>query len=237
VTVSADKKGEIGNTGPVEKLLIPGFSGSPKYQKFYGELKEGATGGTVGETKIPTVEDIALAKAEGVKAVEAKLRNQASSQIPSEFKIVAGATKFTILKQDVKSTVDADGNFVVTTQGQFSILGFREKDILSVLTEKMKAEKGSQYQFENPILNYNVSEKSLDNPLLGKLSLPIDFKALISENFDAVEFKNKIKGKTSDGIKQIINTTPGIKNGSVSLWPFWVKKAPLEESKIKVIVK
>lgn len=235
--VFADKTGAVGNTGPVEKLLIPGFSGTPKYQKFYGELKEGATGGTVGETNVATEADIVSAKAQGVKQVEASVRNQATTQIPSDFKILESASKFTILKQEVNAIAGADGNFTVSTQAQLSMLGFREKDVLQVLHERFQAEKGKQYKVDSENLNYSVSSTSVTNPLVGIISLPIDYSATISKNIDIPALKNQMQGQSEEGIKAIIYGLPGVKTATISLWPFWVQHVPFDAAKISVTIK
>lgn len=234
--VTADKTGEAGNTGPVEKLLIPGFAGTPKYSKFYGQLKEGATSGTVGDTKVATEADITAAKSQGAKQAEADLRNQAAAQIPSDFKVVESATKFTVLKQDVNSIADADGNFTVSTQAQLSILAFREKDILQVLHGRFQGEKGKQYEAVTETLNYAVST-SLANPLVGTISLPIDYTAVIQQHVDVANLKIQMQGQSEAGIKTIIYALPGVKSATISLWPFWVQHVPFDTGKISVVLK
>ncbi len=234
-TVVADKAGSSGDVGPTDKLLIPGFVGSPKYQAFYGELKEGTTGGLVGQSKVPTDADLASAKDESAKAVESAVRNQASSQMPDGFTVIPGAVKFVITKQDVNQVIDKDGNFSVTTSGQLTQLAFREKDILTVIHEKITGEKGDQYQESDEALTYPPL-KGIITPTTGQLGLPVSYTTSLSQKVDLTGLKDQMKGQSEEGLKGIIYALPGVASAKISLWPFWVQHVPLDPAKITIMV-
>ena len=152
-------------------------------------------------------------------------------------KVVESATKFTILKQDVSQVADADGNFTVSTQAQLSILAFREKDILELLHKRFQAEQGQQYEVVSETLKYAEPTGPLANPLVGTLSIPIDYTAVIAQYIDTEKLKSQMQGQSEAGIKAIIYGLPGVKTATVSLWPFWVQHVPFDTGKIKVILK
>lgn len=238
VTVSADKAGPGSNLGPIARLSIPGFASTPKYQAFYGELKEGTSGGFIGETKVPTESDIETAKTEGRRAVEAALKNEAITQIPDGFKVVDSATKLAIVRQEVDAVTDATGNFTVTTNGQLSALAFREKDILSLLHEKIMSDpsRGDLYQIDSESIEY-LAVSSAANPASGQLPLPIKYQADMSRKIDIALLKAQMQGKPEKELKGIVNNFDSIETARIALWPFWVTKVPLNEEKIIVTIK
>ena len=236
--VVADKAGIAGNLAPTMKLTIPGFIKTPKYNGFYGELKDGTTGGFSGETRVATENDVKAAKAEGARSAEEAVRGQIAGQIPPGFKTADGATRFTIAKQGVDTIADADGNFSVTTDAQLSVFAFREQDLKELLAERIAAAKGVQFKIDTEILKYGPSTSQGTASLSsGRVSLPIEYTAALSHVLDVDALRQAIAGKSDKVLNTTIFGTPGITGGNVSLWPFYVKTVPKDLDKITITVK
>ncbi len=95
--VVADAAGSNYNIGPVARLTVPGFVNTPKFAGFYGALASSTSGGFTGEKPVPTVSDIAAAKASTTAVLQAALGNSLAGTYPNNFMILASTTAITKL--------------------------------------------------------------------------------------------------------------------------------------------
>lgn len=231
--VVADKAGEAGNVGPTARLSIPGFAKTPKYQGFYGELKEGASGGFSGTTRVATEADIKVGKANGAQQAEQLVRSQMQGQIPGGFKEIESATRFSITKQTVDQIADADGNFTVVTEAQLSVFAFREQDVRD-LVDTLRAAAKADFKIDTEQLTFGTGSGNL--LVAGRISLPIEYEAQLSHTLDVDALRVKIAGRPEEELTTLILGTPGITGGTVHLWPFYVGRVPNDEGKIEIVV-
>jgi hypothetical protein len=231
--VIADKAGTLGNVGPVPRLTIPGFAKTPKAQGFYGELKEGTTGGFAGETRVATDTDIKAAKASGAKAAEELVRAQIAGQVPTGFKTIESATRFSIIKQVVDAIADESGVFTVTTEAQLSVFAFREQDVRDVLTLRRETEK-AEYKVDTEQLSYGTAGENL--LVSGKIALPVTYQSTLSYKIDTDALRAKVAGQAEERLSTTVLETPGVTGGNVDLWPFYVRSVPTNTDKITLVV-
>lgn len=236
IQVIADKPGVQANVGPVARLSIPGFAKTPKYDGFYGSLKDGASGGFVGETSVPTEKDVALAKEQGATTLQAELQNKITASVPPEFSVLAGATKFTILKQSVQSEASSDGTVGVVTEGQLSILAFREQDVKKFLQLKLRKEIGEEYRIDIEELAYGALNPKAVVVGSGHMLVPVTYSATLSYGVTAQMIQDKIAGQPKADLNKLILEIEGISGGKASLQPFYVKTVPKNSDKIKVTI-
>ncbi len=239
VAVVADKAGTAGNVGPTAHLTIPGFSKTPKYNGFYGELKEGTSGGFSGQTKVATDADTKTAKAAGLKAATQLVQADITGQIPNGFRTVDGSSRFSVTKQIVDQIADAEGNFSVTTEAQLSVFAFQEQDVKDFLTARMTAATAASGDFkvDGETLKYGSISSTAVIPLSGKLAMPLSYTAALSHKLDADALRAKVAGKAEDELNELILNTPGVIGGTVNLWPFYVGSVPSRASKVTIVVK
>lgn len=232
-SVVADKPGEAYNIAPVSKFTIPGFSGTAKYEGFYAESKAAFTGGYIGEAKVATEADIDAAKKKSVESLEASLRTLLAAQMPADFTVLDDGSVFTLLKQTVTPEAGADGQFTVLSEGQISLIAFREKDLLDFLRSRAMSEKGSGYEIIAEQKEYGVSKVDAG---AGRVSFSVTYKATLRRSLDMIGFMSQIIGKTEDELKTIIAGVPGISGGTAKLWPFYVRTVTKDAAKVKVTV-
>ncbi len=234
--VVADQAGPAGNVGATPKLTIPGFAKTPKYNGFYGELQSGTSGGSSGRTKIATDGDIKAAKIAGAQEAERLVRNQILTQVPSGFRMIDPATQFVVLRQTVNPIADAKGMFTVATEGQLSVLAFRDEDVKGFLLARRSIESASSSMFsvEKEKLTYGAPTAGAVQLAIGRMSLPIIYSATLTAPVDADQLKTKVAGMPGAVLKTIIAGTPGIKKGSIDFWPFYVRTVPTNPAKITI---
>lgn len=233
--VAADKYGPEYNIGPVKLFNIPGFKGTPKYNAFYAESSEPMAGGFRGEIAYPSPEDVKSAKAEVDTSLTDNLKTALLNQVPKEFLILNGATRFSLLQQKIDEEADEDGNFRIFTEAQMTAVVFREDDIKSLLLERLSKENGEFTVVRQSTLDYGLPRVDFER---GLLSFPVKFKTVLARPLDIENFKYSIRGKSDIELRAIILSTPSLKGATttISRWPFWVKKVPDSLKKITVKV-
>ena len=231
--VVADTPGEAYNIGPVSKFTIPGFSGTPRFATFYAESKEAMSGGAIGETAYPNADDINKAKATVAKTLEEAMKTLILTQVPEVLKLIDGTTQFKLLKQEVDARVDASGKFSVFAEAELSLMLFKEQDMLAMLLGKIQAEAGPDFEVKSYKLTYNSPEFSA---VSGKLTLPIDYEAVLAKKVDLEFLKDKIAGKSETDLKALIFSIAGLESAKISLWPFWVRSVPEREGRINITI-
>ncbi|MBI4992103.1 MAG: hypothetical protein HZB99_02690 [Candidatus Harrisonbacteria bacterium] len=229
--VSADKPGPDYNIGPVKLFTIPGFKGTPKYQSFYGESTGNMTGGFIGEVAYPTDSDIKNAKEKAQAALEDSVKTVLLMQIPKEFKVLDGSTRYKVLEQKVDSETDEGGSFGIFSEAQMTIIAFKENDLKELLDKRAKRDNGEDLDMRENTLDYELARADFDR---GLLTFPVNFKAILAKRINAEELKSKILGKSEIELKTTVFALPGLKSATVSLWPFYVKTVPTNPRKVTI---
>ncbi|PJA41720.1 hypothetical protein CO177_00870, partial [Candidatus Wolfebacteria bacterium CG_4_9_14_3_um_filter_37_9] len=232
VKVIADKIGAEYNIGPT-KFTIPGFKGTPKYDGFYAKSESQMAGGFVGELAYPTDDEIKTAKEKTESALEESLTTLISSQIPADFKIIEGARQFNVIREDVNQEVNQDSNFSVFAEGELTIAGFKEPNLLELMGGLAQKELGESFKAKKYSLEYGVARPDIQS---GKINFSINYSGTFWQPIDIEQFKNSILNKKETELKVFVFSLDGVERATVSLWPFWVKRVPDNIAKVEVEV-
>ena len=232
-SIVADAPGPDYNVGPIKLFQIPGFKGSPKFQSFYAESTSSMQGGFIGEVAYPTADDIAKAKTKSSGDIESALNAKLFTDVPKDFKILEGSRVYRILSQKADAEADKDGNFGVFTDAKIILIAFKDEDAVELLKNKALAESKGDFEVKSQTLEYAIARADFDK---GRITFPVTFKAELARKISAEELKSKIAGKSELELKTMIFALPGMKDATISLWPFWVKHVPSSLSKITVTV-
>lgn len=230
-SVTADKAGADYNAGPFNKLTIPGFKGTPRYGGFYGVMPQAASGGFVGKRQVPTDQDIAEAKDKTSQGLKDVLQSGLANIKPEEgFKIIDGASLINITKLTVNKTVDDKGNFSIFGEATLQSIGFREKDINSLL-ETLMLKDNPNMSFDNLSVDYQNVKPDF---AAGQLTFSVSAKSDVKPKFSEDELKTAIAGKSLADAKTSVLALPDLGNAKISMWPFWLGNLPNNTAKIKV---
>lgn len=234
VDVIADQPGVEYNIGPMAKLTIPGLKGSPKYEGFYGQSTNPMTGGFVGEAAIPTDKDIADAKVKIRQVLEDNLKIVIFSQLHKDFKVIDGSSKFEILNEKINKEVDKDNNFSVVSEAQMKLLAFQEKDLKDILFNQLKPQLvAGDYEVIDFQIEYGVSRSNFEK---GVMSFPVKGQIIFQNKTDPEFLRQQAKGKNEQELKLLVFALPGLEKAQFSFWPIYVKSAPPNINKIKVVI-
>ena len=127
---------------------------TPKYAGFFGAIASGMSGGFVGNKAVPTAGDIANAKASTTAILQAALTNTSALNIPSNFKILGGATNVAITRLIVGTTTDQSGNFNVFGEVSYQAIGFDESMLRYLLLQQAQTTEASS-TFSSLALTYS----------------------------------------------------------------------------------
>lgn len=230
--VIADKAGADYNVGPTARLDVPGFKGSPKYDGFYGELKEGAKGGFVGKKPVATPADIVTAKQKVAEILETSLASSFLTSYPKDFKILDGATNFAITKLAVNENTDASGNFSVFGEATITALGFREADLKDLLLS-FAVGSNPDTEFKELTLNYSSINPDFKN---GSESFMVAAESTLVPKFSADDLKKEVLGKGLVEVRSLVSGIVGLADARVSFWPIWLSTAPSDPERVKIVV-
>jgi hypothetical protein len=234
VGVTADQPGAEYNIGPVAKFTIPGLKGSPKYEGFYAKSDQSMAGGFVGEKAVPTDKDIEDAKAKIKQALEDVLKAAIFPQLPRDFKVVDGASRFEILSEKVEKEVDKENKFSVFSEAQTKLIVFREKDLRDILISRLLPQLASgDYEAIDFNIEYGLPRSDFEK---GEMSFPVKGQINFQRKISPELFRQQALGKDEQALKALVFSLPGLEKAQISFWPMYVRKAPNKIEKIKVTI-
>jgi len=230
-SITADKPGAEYNIGPLDKMTIPGFKGTPRYQGFYATMPQPASGGAVGQTKIPTDQDIISAKEKTSQGLTDTLQSGFLNSRPRGFNILDGASVVTITKLVPGKTANADGNFSIFGEASFRAVGFRDEDLKLLISSLM--------QKDYPDMNFTdlkIDYKNIKTDFTaGQMTFLLVVDGVIEPKFSKNELKSKIAGKSLDEARRTLLGLPDLASAKISLWPFWLTGLPKNTGRINII--
>ena len=234
VNVAADQPGAEYNIGPVAKFTIPGFKGSLKYEGFYAKSGQPMTGGFVGEIAVPTEKDIEEAKTKVKQVLEDTLKTAIFSQLPGDFKIIDGASKFEVLSEKVVREVDKENKFSIFSEAQTKLIAFKENYLRDALISRLSLQlAGGDYGALDFNIEYGLSRSDFEK---GIMSFPVNGQINFQKKFSPEDFRQLTAGKNEQELKTLIFSLPGLEKAQISFWPIYVKKAPKNINKIKITI-
>ncbi|HUX35521.1 MAG TPA: hypothetical protein VMV71_00645 [Candidatus Paceibacterota bacterium] len=229
-SVTADQPGVDYNIGPIDKLTIPGFKGTARYDGFYGAMPQAASGGFIGKKQVPTDQDIASAEATTTQGLKDVLQSGLTSGIPDGFNVPDGASSVSITKISVNKATDGQGNFGVFGEASFQSIGFKEDDLNSLVQALMLK--------DNPGMDFRDVKTDFQNVkadfAAGQLTFSLVASGDIGPKFSEDDLKSSIAGKPLNDAKSSVLSLPDLENAKISLWPFWLNSIPKNVSKITV---
>lgn len=229
--IEADQPGEAYNVGPVEKMTIPGFKGTSKYDGFYGSITTPLSGGYVGEKAVPTESDISVAREKTKEMLESSLESGIMKNNPSDFKFVKGASEFKITKLAVVSSTDQNGKFAVFGEGEFKAIGFRGRDLENMFLKLAEAADGQVLQgltvsYADPLVNFEA----------GSFAVNVEANAVLTGDFNEQKLKDSIRGKKIDEARREVAKVPFLASGKITVKPMWLYKIPSKINRVSVVL-
>lgn len=230
--VTADKPGPAYNVGPIEHLTIPGFQGTPRYEKFYGTMPQAATGGFIGERATPTAKDIDDAKIKMDGILTEALKAAFLATQPSDFVIPQGAMSVKVNKLSVNTNTDENGSFSIFGEASMQAIGFKEGTLKELLVAAAHKDAPNSI-FKDISFDYTQVKSNFTT---GQVAFTLAVTATLTPSFSPDDFKQSIAGKSVREANPIVKRLPDLISAKISLTPRWARSIPSNPSKVTVTV-
>ncbi|RLF36181.1 MAG: hypothetical protein DRM99_03300 [Thermoplasmata archaeon] len=194
------------------------------------------TGGAKGKVKVATAEDIQGAKDLLIAELEKEAKEELIKKIPSELKVLEDSIVVDVAEasSDVEPEQPAK-EFKVKVKIIAKAIGFLENDAVSLINSNLagKISKDKKLLPETINIEYSTSNIDLEK---GIARLNCKVKENVAWKIDLTKIKKDLAGKNEIEVRQYLSGQPEIESARIVFWPFWVKKIPSNEDKIKVII-
>lgn len=234
VELVADKTGEGGNISGEQRLKIPGFQGTPKYEGFYAVAPNGFIGGSQGRSRVITKEDATKAQEQLSKRVFDELKTDVVRKIPPQFKLVDGLYVIEITSLYVPPEKTAVVKFTGTAKAAARVFVFRDADVLSILQNAVLHEdnmheliadfSGLKYRLKTVMFEKKRAEVAIGGS--------VRLKSVVNKD----ELAENAKGKKEGSIIDLLRVRKEFASFSIVFFPPWLFTAPANPKKITVIV-
>lgn len=234
--VIADEAGEEYNISP-SRFTIPGFQGSPKYEKFYASSTKPMTGGgSDGDAmRIVSQSNIDGAK----KATEEELLKRLVAQLRSELKtgenILDEAVSKDVLESYSLSKADSVAdNFDYAAKIKIKAVVFQENDLKKLVSDKLREQGVEGGNINLDLIHIEYGQPAVDFNS-GIINIKLYGKITVEPEIDLEKLKKEFLGKNMDQAKEILQKYPQIKKVEVDFWPKFVpEKIPAYEKRVEM---
>ena len=234
VEILADQPGADYNIGPTN-FTIPGFKGTAKYAGFYAKSKTSMTGGSIEKIKIVLAEDLEEAKENLTEELKNEVKGALQEQIPADFKLVEGGLKEEITEISTVEEGSQVDDFTIEMKAVARALLFKEEDLKKIVDlnlisniseNKIPLSETQQIKRYESTIDWTAEEVAFSLGIEEEVAWQIDIQTL----------KKDLAGQTETDVRRYLASRPEIKTAKVTFWPFWVKRIPLQEKKIKITI-
>lgn len=223
--VVADVAGDEYLIGPTF-FTIAGFKDTPKYAGFYAKSVEPmAMVESVGLTKEDTLQN----KTELSESLAQELKSDTLSTLKdSNLQLIDGASLVAI--DDFK--VNAN---VISMKITWQALFFKEKDLRDLVSYFVSSHYPDlkNFTFEDNITYPKVSRADFKK---GELFFTFDIQKDNALMADIDSLKQELAGHGESEMRSVVSDKSYIHSAAISLWPFWVTKAPNNLGKINITI-
>ncbi len=234
INVIASETGEEYNINPSE-FSIPGLAGTNLYHTTYGKSDQSMTGGSIGETRYVTKEDIEKAKDRLINNLLSDIEKSLESSFSSDIIVFEN----TISKDVIEITPIVEAGDRVN---QFSIQG-KSKATALVLEEKKIRHFAKEYISSRISEKKKIFEERLEMEYVveniffedKKIVLEVDFIVDVYQEPNRKEVFDLIKNKKpEEGKENIYLNLDEVFRVEIFLQPFWVRTIPVDTNKTDI---
>ncbi|MDP2677071.1 MAG: hypothetical protein Q8O83_05340 [bacterium] len=235
VVVQADEPGEEYNIG-LSDFTIPGFKGSPRYEKFYARSVEPMTGGFKGKARVVAESDALELSSSLHTQLSEELKRRATSELPENLFIPAGASQMNVITKDFSADVGKPADtFSLDLSLRFDGLAVSFEHIEKQIITKYLAKDGvdpNTFDVVN-VRELSYSAEDVDSKT-GAMTLRIQGLAHIAWHIDYNEIASALAQAGYRKQMNVFLRYPSIEEAAVSFFPSWWRIFPNSIEKIIV---
>lgn len=206
-------------------FTIPGFKETPKFAGFYAKSNQPMSALKVINL---TSGDIEKNKKELQDKLAQELKAEILSSIDnSDLQLIDGASEIKV--NDFKIN-----NNIINMKISWQALFFKEKDLRSLIDYFVSSHYPDlkNFTFKDSIIYPKANRADFKK---GELFFSFNIDKNNAFPADIANLKKELIGRDENEMRAVISDKTYIKNATISLWPFWVKRAPSNLNKIDVV--
>ena len=241
-TIFADEAGETYNSDPTD-FTIPGFKGTPRYDKFYARSKSEIAGGFSGVLKIVPDEELIQVRNELRDSVSRRLLEKAHTEKPNDFVLFDNAVFLEFSAEDELAlggegvNLKSDTVPVTETGTLFGII-FEKQKLYDAIGHLLIPTLGTEeHVFIQNLedLAFTFKDKEVANPS-DSTSVAFFLKGTprVVWVFDEESLKTGLAGNPKSELKTILAGFPSINKAEVAVRPFWKRTFPKDAKDIHI---
>ena len=234
VDVIADKAGQDYNisAGDFGIMAWREKGDTARYEKIYGRSSDSMRGGILGKAKVVSEFDYNNAKDQLVERVKKDISESLSAQ-SAGLELLAGIESKIDSVDSTAEIDDAAEKFTMTVNGSITTIGFRNEDLLSLISNHIDRTSGLMLVPDKLELSYKDTVINLAN---NTLEVIVVIGGQGYARIDQADIMANLMGKNEVQIKDYLGSIQNIDSAKVILSPFWVKKIPRNKSDIELIL-
>lgn len=238
IKIQAVEGGDSYNIAP-SNFSVPGLKGTAYYYSINGASSVAMTGGYASKVKKVTDDDIQGAKDILTKKSTDDAIAALKTQISSEYVLLDNAISSSVTDASTKTksgTVTDKFTYQATVKA--SALAFKKADLDKFAKDYIVSQlaEGKTLLDNTYKINYSATTVDISG---GKATLNLDFSSGVYQNIDKNSLSLSMLGENASQISQTINSNLGDNASKVQInfWPFWVTRAPNNQSAVNVTLK
>jgi hypothetical protein len=238
VSVAADESGSGYNIGPAN-FTIPGFKGTPRYEKFYAKSTEQMSGGAEGKVKIVSDADVRAARENLTKTLREKLLYDAQAKLPENMVLFPDAVFYTFTDVLDNSVLATEKDVKFTLKGTLQAVLF-DADIFGnkIARERFVVSQDEKINITNvKDITFAWKIPASAPPKEGEsVAFLLTGSAKLVWNVDMNLVKSAIAGKNKADFSLLLKPFTGIQTSRAEVSPPWRKVFPEDVGKISIEV-
>ncbi len=234
VDIVADQPGDDYNIEP-SRFTIPGFSSSPKFDKFYAKssvaFSGGSSNGDAGEAVV-SQKDLDDAKTKAEKMLNEKIQETLKKEIQTDEVALPEMQKIVVEKSISDAKVgDATSTLNYSASAKITAFIFSQKEAEKIILNSHPDIEGT---------NENISKIEYSGINMDFENLTAEMKILsevtIAPEIDTEKIKKEILGKNVDQLADILGKYPHVKNADANFSPSFISHVPQFSQRVSVII-
>ncbi len=235
VSVTAAEPGEAYNIG-LSDFSIPGFKGTPRYDKFYARSKTEMAGGFVGTTKVARDTDIIDARHTLEEELSVKLLDRAKKEVPEGYLFYEGADFYRVsFPDDVNASATSSD---VTVKGKGTLYGMilDEASLAAAIAAKKTDDGSKGLLIANPeALSFSAdSPDSFDPSSVKNFTFRLTGSIALEGDLDEAKFAGELAGLPHTQSPDVLKNFSSIERIEVDFSPRWIRSFPKDASRITI---
>ena len=234
-TVVADAAGESYNSAPTD-FKIPGFKGSPRYDKFYARSKTPLAGGFVGERASVAVADRERVSRELESVLKDRLLKEAATSVPPGFILFGEGAFFDF--ETLAANAASGGTTNLTVKGAFNGIMFDRLELSRYLAGSKIQDLGTSPVsiLEPEKLTFDLlSAETFDTKLTQTIRFKLTGPAKVVCIYDEKQLLSDLLGKKRNDYQKIFTQYPSITRATAEFTPPWANQFPDTTDRIAIV--